>query len=63
MGSDNLSERPEPRPIARPELTLRDRFLSWLVTGPLGRGAAFVLDLAALAWRTVRRREGGWGGR
>jgi hypothetical protein len=40
-------------------LTLRDRFLSWLVTGPLGRGAAFVLDLAALAWRSLRRRTPG----
>jgi hypothetical protein len=25
-------------------LTLRDRFLSWLVTGPVGRLVAFVWD-------------------
>jgi hypothetical protein len=39
-----------------PKLTLRDRFLSWLVTGPVGRGAAFVADLAVLAFRSLRRR-------
>jgi hypothetical protein len=34
----------------------RDRFLSWLVTGPVGRLVAFILDLgAALANATLRR--------
>ena len=42
-----------------PKLTLRDRFLSWLVTGPVGRFVAFVLDVVALAWQTVRSRVGG----
>jgi hypothetical protein len=37
-------------------LSLRDRFLSWLVTGPVGRLVAFVLDLGALVYRTVLRR-------
>jgi hypothetical protein len=37
-------------------LTLRDRFLSWLVTGPVGRFVAFFLDLGALIVRTVVRR-------
>jgi hypothetical protein len=36
-------------------LSLRDRFLSWLVTGPVGRFVAFVLDLGALIVRSVRR--------
>jgi hypothetical protein len=56
MVPDNLSRPPSPRPPASTRLTLRDRFLSWLVTGPLGRGLAFLLDLGALAWRTLRRR-------
>jgi hypothetical protein len=30
-------------------LSLRDRFAAWLVTGPVGRVVAFVLDLGA-AW-------------
>jgi hypothetical protein len=40
-----------PRP-----LTTADRFRAWLVTGPLGRGAAFVADLAVLAFRSLRRK-------
>jgi len=42
-----------------PKLTLRDRFLSWVVTGPVGRLVAFVLDLGALAWHSLRNRLGG----
>jgi len=34
----------------------RDRLLAWLVTGPLGRLVAFVLDLAAALFNAVRRR-------
>lgn len=45
--------------MSRPRLTLRDRFLSWLVTGPVGRGAAFIADLAILATRALRRRRPG----
>jgi len=46
-----------------PKLTLRDRFLSWLVTGPVGRGAAFVADLAVLGYRSLRGRGPDRGGR
>ena len=42
-------------------LTLRDRFLAWIVTGPVGRFIAFVLDLGALIWQTARRRVRGSG--
>jgi len=37
-------------------LSLPDRFLSWLVTGPVGRFVAFVLDLSAMLVRIVLRR-------
>jgi len=40
-------------------LRTSDRFLAWLVTGPVGRLVAFVLDLGALAWHSARRRLGG----
>jgi transketolase N-terminal domain/subunit len=33
-----------------------DRFKAWLVTGPLGRGLAFAIDVAA-ALRTAARRH------
>ena len=33
-----------------------DRFRAWLVTGPLARGAAFVIDLAVVALRALRRK-------
>jgi hypothetical protein len=36
-----------------------DRFLAWIVTGPVGRFVAFFLDLGALAWHSLRRRVGG----
>jgi hypothetical protein len=32
----------------------RDRFLSWLVTGPLGRGGAFAIDFSAALARGLR---------
>jgi hypothetical protein len=38
------------------KLSLKDRFLSWLVTGPVGRFVAFVLDVGALPVRTAFRR-------
>jgi hypothetical protein len=33
------------------------RFVVWLVTGPLGRVAAFFADLAVFWWRWARGRE------
>jgi hypothetical protein len=44
-------------------LRASDRFLAWLVTGPVGRLVAFVLDLGALARQSARRRLGrsDWG--
>ncbi len=36
-----------------------DRLRAWLVTGPVGRGAAFALDLAVALWRTALRRRHG----
>jgi hypothetical protein len=44
-------------------LTPMDRFRAWLVTGPLARGAAFVIDLAVLAVRSLRRKPPEAGGR
>jgi hypothetical protein len=35
-----------------------DRARAWLVTGPLGRGAAFALDFGAALRTFVRRRRG-----
>jgi hypothetical protein len=41
-------------------LTVRDRFLAWLVTGPVGRLLAFAIDLTAALLRgainKLRRR-------
>lgn len=33
-----------------------ERFLAWLVTGPVGRLVAFALDLAAALINAARRR-------
>lgn len=38
-------------------MSVSDRLLAWLVTGPLGRGAAFALDLGTLLVRALRRRS------
>ena len=35
---------------------MRDRAVTWLLTGPLGRLAAFVGDLAAAWWRWAAGR-------
>ncbi|HSI79211.1 MAG TPA: hypothetical protein VK919_01040 [Solirubrobacterales bacterium] len=40
----------------RPRLGAVDRLHAWLVTGPLGRVAAFAFDLAAAWWRWACRR-------
>jgi hypothetical protein len=37
-------------------LTARDRFLAWLLTGPVGRVLAFVLDLTAILAREATNR-------
>jgi hypothetical protein len=39
-------------------LSLRDRFLSWLVTGPVGRFVAFFLDFGEMIVRAALRRGG-----
>ncbi|HZA90292.1 MAG TPA: hypothetical protein VE401_08665 [Solirubrobacterales bacterium] len=39
----------------------RDRFAAWLVTGPVGRLVAFVLDFAAALIHAVRGRHPGAG--
>jgi hypothetical protein len=36
---------------APPRLTLRDRILAWVVTGPVGRVVAFFADLAVYWWK------------
>jgi len=43
-------------------LSTRDRFLAWIVTGPVGRFVAFFLDFGAALLRgaTGRARRGGW---
>jgi hypothetical protein len=38
------------------DLATRDRLLAWLVTGPAGRVAAFVLDFGAAALRGAAAR-------
>ena len=40
-----------------PPLSPADRFRAWLVTGPLGRGAAFVADLAVAVARSLRGED------
>jgi hypothetical protein len=37
-------------------LTIRDRVLAWIVTGPIGRLYAFVADLAVYLCRAALRR-------
>jgi hypothetical protein len=50
-----VSARHAPRdPGVRP----LDRALSWVVTGPVGRVLAFVLDLGAAWWSWARGRVG-----
>jgi hypothetical protein len=34
-----------------------ERFLTWLLTGPVGRFVAFFADLGVYWWRWARRRE------
>jgi hypothetical protein len=37
-------------------LTARDRAFAWIVSGPVGRVAAFFADLAVYWWRWLRGR-------
>jgi hypothetical protein len=41
----------------RPRLSLADRAGAWLVTGPIGRVAAFFADLAVYWWRWASGRD------
>jgi hypothetical protein len=41
----------------RGSVTPRERFLAWLVTGPVGRLVAFVLDLSAALLRGLWGRR------
>jgi hypothetical protein len=50
-----VSPAPPDRPVTRP-LAAADRGRAWLVTGPVGRGVAFVLDFAAALGRLLLRR-------
>jgi hypothetical protein len=43
--------------VTEPSLGTGDRFRAWLVTGPLGRLAAFAIELAAALGRALRRRR------
>ncbi|HEY0317387.1 MAG TPA: hypothetical protein VGC49_03740 [Solirubrobacterales bacterium] len=36
----------------------RDRFLAWLVTGSVGRGASFAIDFGAALRTALARRRG-----
>ena len=38
-------------------LNAAERFATWLLTGPIGRFAAFFADLGVYWWRWVRGRE------
>ena len=42
---------------AVPGISRRDRMLAWLVTGPLGRFSAFVLDLGSALVASARRTQ------
>ena len=44
-------------------LSPADRVFSWIVTGPVGRVAAFFADLAVYAWRSFRGHTPGRGER
>ncbi|MEZ5074794.1 MAG: hypothetical protein R2691_08185 [Solirubrobacterales bacterium] len=38
-------------------MSARDRVLARSVSGPVGRTAAFVIDLAVVLWRIARREH------
>jgi hypothetical protein len=44
-------------PSSRPSLSVADRLRAWLVTGPLGRLVALLIEFAAALVRGVRRRR------
>ncbi len=37
-------------------MSAADRLLAWIVTGPIGRVAAFFGDVTAYWWRSLRQR-------
>ena len=43
-------------PVTTERLTAADRTRSWIVTGPLGRLVAFVIDFGAVLWAGVMKR-------
>jgi hypothetical protein len=43
--------------VTEPSLGAADRLRAWLVTGPLGRLAALLIEFAAALGRTLRRRR------
>jgi hypothetical protein len=38
-------------------LSPAERFAAWILTGPVGRGAAFFADLGVYWWRRLRGRQ------
>ncbi|HVS28085.1 MAG TPA: hypothetical protein VHE14_00920 [Solirubrobacteraceae bacterium] len=50
--------------ITRPRQTLVSRFVSWLLTGPIGHLVAGMIDwavaLSRYAWARARGRRPGW---
>ena len=54
-------EPPEPSPFGR--ISALERFLAWILTGPVGRFVAFFADLAVYWWRWARGRTTGDGQR
>jgi hypothetical protein len=40
-------------------MSTHERFLAWIVTGPIGRFYAFFADLAAYWWRWARAKVSG----
>jgi hypothetical protein len=58
MRTDRLGGPPDHGrgPAAR-ALGRADRFRAWVVTGPLGRGLAFAVDLVDALWKALRGRD------
>jgi hypothetical protein len=54
-------EPPEPSPFGR--IGPLERFIAWILTGPVGRFVAFFADLGVYWWRWARGRTTGDGQR
>lgn len=37
-------------------MAARDRFLAWLVTGPLGRAYGLIAEITIALWRVITRQ-------